>query len=845
MKTKIILSSLIILLFFIGFVSASDFTPQGDINLRGVYAIKNGTNITANYFFGDASYLTDLNSSSVNHSSLISLQGGTSDEYYHLNQSEHTTLVANILSWITSWFSPDTNQDYLYNDSSTLYFNESRLNETINEIGILNSWNSTYNETYAATSKDVTANRSDWSSTYNESYDLYAYNQTTETYNLYGYLWYNYTDQTFNLYNSSWDNRGLINNSWNESYGNEIYVLKSDSANFVNDSDLEVYLLRSDAGNYLNKSQIESSLNNNISAIRLDLSGSFNSSDFQGSFNDNLSSVEGNLNVNSSDFWDNLGVPTDISNSEFWYNHTTETFNLYNVSFDQSNYVQDNSSWNESYADNLYSGIEWDYNQTTATFNLYNSTWDQSNSYLLYAGIEWDYNQTLATFNLYNTSWDNKGWVTDNFILQSEEGNLNVNNSDYWDDLNTPADINAGDITDDGTYLTSQDYTNVAMLNESGSFAESMNFVSLIDKGNFTTCSDNEVMKMDGSDWVCELIAAGGDFSFTDFSGSFVLNISDWEAKVNSSYLNIYNATYDATSKDVTANRSEWFRTDNSSYVLYNGASENVFLEGKDLHANNIWAQSSVYATIFSVLNASDNDGYAGFGSYNDLSNSTGVAFISYGSAYSGEAFNQSKANLSRIYGLNSPLAIGTYNEYDFILGVNDGEVMRLNLTNDAKFQRSVEAEYFIGDGSKLTNLPAAGNSSWNESYATGLYVLKIDSANFVNTSTLTSYLTRTDAAQHTNKTYVDQIRSDVGSAANTSYVDQLRTDSGNAINITEISEDTSPQLGGYLDANGQNIGSTTDEIENIYVGTNTRIYFGDGQDSSIYFNGTNLVISG
>ena len=56
---------------------------------------------------------------------------------------------------------------------------------------------------------------------------------------------------------------------------------------------------------------------------------------------------------------------------------------------------------------------------------------------------------------------------------------------------------------------------------------------------------------------------------------------------------------------------------------------------------------------------------------------------------------------------------------------------------------------------------------------------------------------------------------------------------------------DTTPELGGYLDTAGQNIGSTTDEIENIYVGDNTRIYFGDGQDASIYFNGTNLIISG
>jgi len=60
---------------------------------------------------------------------------------------------------------------------------------------------------------------------------------------------------------------------------------------------------------------------------------------------------------------------------------------------------------------------------------------------------------------------------------------------------------------------------------------------------------------------------------------------------------------------------------------------------------------------------------------------------------------------------------------------------------------------------------------------------------------------------------------------------------------LIDIVTDTNPQLGGYLDTNGQNIGSTSDEIENIYVATNSRIYFGDGQDTSIYYNGTALVI--
>ena len=54
---------------------------------------------------------------------------------------------------------------------------------------------------------------------------------------------------------------------------------------------------------------------------------------------------------------------------------------------------------------------------------------------------------------------------------------------------------------------------------------------------------------------------------------------------------------------------------------------------------------------------------------------------------------------------------------------------------------------------------------------------------------------------------------------------------------------DTTPQLGGYLDANGKNIGSTSDEIENIYIGVNTKLFLGDGQEGEVYFDGTKLII--
>jgi len=54
---------------------------------------------------------------------------------------------------------------------------------------------------------------------------------------------------------------------------------------------------------------------------------------------------------------------------------------------------------------------------------------------------------------------------------------------------------------------------------------------------------------------------------------------------------------------------------------------------------------------------------------------------------------------------------------------------------------------------------------------------------------------------------------------------------------------DTTPQLSGPLDTNGQNIGSTSDEIEHIYITTNYKIYLGTGQEGEVYYDGSKLII--
>ena len=59
---------------------------------------------------------------------------------------------------------------------------------------------------------------------------------------------------------------------------------------------------------------------------------------------------------------------------------------------------------------------------------------------------------------------------------------------------------------------------------------------------------------------------------------------------------------------------------------------------------------------------------------------------------------------------------------------------------------------------------------------------------------------------------------------------------------ITALEDDPTPQLGGYLDTDGFDIGSTDDEIEDIYLGDSRQICFGDDQDACIVHDGVDSI---
>jgi len=81
-----------------------------------------------------ATWINLTNVSDIQHNDLGGLQGGTSGEYYHLNSSVFSYLMSNIYSWITSSVSKFGGSPYLYNDTTTIYLNETVLNQTIVSI---------------------------------------------------------------------------------------------------------------------------------------------------------------------------------------------------------------------------------------------------------------------------------------------------------------------------------------------------------------------------------------------------------------------------------------------------------------------------------------------------------------------------------------------------------------------------------------------------------------------------------------------------------------------------------------------------------------------------------------
>ena len=170
------------------------------------------------------------------------------------------------------------------------------------------------------------------------------------------------------------------------------------------------------------------------------------------------------------------------------YNATYHAYNSTGLIINWSDVISgdDNSSWNESYANNLYLNrtSENDYLSTyNATYtgcinnasylSTYNATYDsnvgnasfnQTLTDSLYAGIEWDYNQTTATYNLYNTIWSSTYNATYAGLINNASY-LSTYNTTYHAYNSTGLIINWSDVISGDNASWNESYANTLYLN--------------------------------------------------------------------------------------------------------------------------------------------------------------------------------------------------------------------------------------------------------------------------------------------------------------------------------------------------------------------------------------------
>jgi len=288
-------------------------------------------------------------------------------------------------------------------------------------------------------------------------------------------------------------------------------------------------------------------------------------------------SSEANLNVNSSDYWDNLNTPSDITGSEFWYNHTipsvaytdgiitlyngtwSTTYNAsyqngvvwqYNQTVPAEDYVDtivtnNNGSWSATYNSSYDSGIIWQYNQTTPAEVYGDAT---------FSPIVWAYNQTTAVFNSWGEWFYN---MTTPSVTYTDVhiDNFTAHNSTFWYNQTEPAI----DYSDSTFYNKSANIDGDAY-NVTADYFKGDVQVGYLDEESYTTLQD----------WIDTTQSAG------------LLSGGNISGDVESGTINVTAGTgFVKTSDDIFADTIffEWDATDNIAVNTDNNTKFTVYVD--------------------------------------------------------------------------------------------------------------------------------------------------------------------------------------------------------------------------------------------------------------------------
>ncbi|MDD5253525.1 MAG: hypothetical protein PHG05_00265 [Candidatus Nanoarchaeia archaeon] len=296
--------------------------------------------------------------------------------------------------------------------------------------------------------------------------------------------------------------------------------------------------------------------------------------------------VNGNLNISGYYYGDGsqlTNISTYNSTYDIWaYNQTTPAMDYtdeINLSLSSriDNIAEDNSSWNESYADTKYANISWNYNQTTPAMDYTdeinlslssridniaedNSSWNESYADTKYANISWNYNQTTPAMD-YSNSLNNSltTWVSSNYLLTSIFDSENIS---IWNAINSGFNQSLADVL----YYSVNNPSNYINKTNLSEFTDDLGSRGYDSLSNFT--NDLDLSAYNQTDLALEI-----NLSLSSRIDNIAEDNSSWnESYADTKYANIswnYNQTtpaMDYIDSVISDDNDSWSSTYNSTY---------------------------------------------------------------------------------------------------------------------------------------------------------------------------------------------------------------------------------------------------------------------------------------
>jgi len=526
-------------------------------------------------------------------------------------------------------------------------------------------------------------------------------------------------------------------------------------------------------------------------------------------------------------------VMNQYSGSPDWIRGTNQT---------GEEFIFENLSITNLEATNLESNLDGTgYNITASWFKGYLNWSDVQNKFI--TAVDNIYIYMSGTTAMFNETKLNSS-------IDARSGLLNVNSSDYWDSLNTPSDINAADITDDNTYalVAGETFTgNVIVPNITaikyfkgqpldGTIGSGVIYsetttskgeVNITDEGGLSVTYPNVVMRLVTSANVvtyCNITGATitiPDDQHTVFyvnSACNVLNTTmsnylatDLSPGGLTDIFNVYAVDGDIeTLKGITVKnketikaRKEHFYTDHLKIVSgMNIDTTTTFPEG--------FMNSGEYLFIRTIVDATEQN-----------STADGIHIVYHNGASDWIHSNQTGVNLTHCDNGTTAISCASdkYRRYIiYVIGFNDGED---HTQLHELLPRTADTAYTnLGDCMDIVASPISFTLPSSESYtAVPIY----------------AYCGARDDTDWVNG-WIDLRTGGIGYGASPDTSIFLTLDG------------TRPMEGSLdLDDNDiidvDDIGSTSDEIDDVFIGTNQYIYLGDGQESYLSYNGSALII--